>query len=156
MKPIILVGIALIIVGAIALGYQGITYTTREKVVEIGPIEATKKTEKVRALTEELSAIHEVDTVESLTRGPTDTDEALKSPLWKRVLFSEDQKASFIYVWLKQRVPLEKGVHEIEEIKQRLDAPDFPLMISGAPYIIELIQRNLLHDLKVFSIAAFR
>ena len=46
MKPIMLVGIVLIIVGAIALGYQGITYTTREKVMEIGPIEATKKTEK--------------------------------------------------------------------------------------------------------------
>jgi len=46
MKPIMVVGIVLIIVGAIALGYQGITYTTREKVIEIGPIEATKKTEK--------------------------------------------------------------------------------------------------------------
>ena len=27
--------------------------------------------------------------------------------------------------------------------------------MSGAPYIIELIERSLLHDLKVFSIAAF-
>jgi hypothetical protein len=28
-------------------------------------------------------------------------------------------------------------------------------MISGAPYIVELIRRNLAHDLKVFSIAAY-
>jgi hypothetical protein len=46
MKPLLLTGIVLIIVGAIALGYQGITYTTREKVLQVGPIEATKKTEK--------------------------------------------------------------------------------------------------------------
>ena len=46
MKPALLVGIALIIFGAIALGYHGITYTTREKVLQFGPIEATKKTEK--------------------------------------------------------------------------------------------------------------
>jgi len=41
-----LLGIVLVIVGAIALGYHGITYTTHEKVLQIGPIEATTKTEK--------------------------------------------------------------------------------------------------------------
>ena len=46
MKPLLLVGVVLIVLGAIALGYHGMTYTTREKVLEIGPIEATKKTEK--------------------------------------------------------------------------------------------------------------
>jgi len=46
MKPIMLLGIILAIVGVIALGYHGITYTTHEKVLQIGPIEATKKTEK--------------------------------------------------------------------------------------------------------------
>ena len=42
----ILIGIALIIIGAFALSYHGFTYTTREKVLQIGPLEATKKTEK--------------------------------------------------------------------------------------------------------------
>jgi len=46
MKPIMVLGIIFVIVGAIALGYHGITYTTHEKVFQIGPIEATKKTEK--------------------------------------------------------------------------------------------------------------
>ncbi len=46
MKRILLAGIVLIILGAMALAYQGITYTTREKVLQVGPIEATKKTEK--------------------------------------------------------------------------------------------------------------
>ena len=46
MKPIMILGVVLIAIGVIALAYQGITYTTREKVIDIGPIEATKKTEK--------------------------------------------------------------------------------------------------------------
>ncbi len=46
MKPIMWLGIVLIIIGAIALGYHGITYTTHEKVLKVGPIEATKETEK--------------------------------------------------------------------------------------------------------------
>jgi hypothetical protein len=37
------VGIVLIILGIISLGYQGFTYTTRKKVVDVGPIQATKK-----------------------------------------------------------------------------------------------------------------
>jgi hypothetical protein len=46
MKPMMILGVILIILGAIALGYHGITYTTHEKVLQIGPLEATKKTEK--------------------------------------------------------------------------------------------------------------
>jgi hypothetical protein len=41
-----IVGIVLIVIGILALGYQGITYTTHKKVVDIGPIEATKKEDK--------------------------------------------------------------------------------------------------------------
>jgi len=36
----------LIIVGLVGLAYEGITYTKREKVLEIGPITATKETQK--------------------------------------------------------------------------------------------------------------
>jgi len=46
MKPLILLGILLILFGVVALAYQGISYTTREKVVDIGPIEATRKSTK--------------------------------------------------------------------------------------------------------------
>ncbi len=43
---ITLIGIALIILGVVALAYQGITYTTREKILELGPIEATAEKQK--------------------------------------------------------------------------------------------------------------
>jgi len=46
MKPTILIGIALIILGVVALAYQGITYKTREKIVDIGPLQATAEKEK--------------------------------------------------------------------------------------------------------------
>ena len=41
MKPIILIGIVLVVLGALALAYQGINYTRQEKVLDIGPIHAT-------------------------------------------------------------------------------------------------------------------
>jgi hypothetical protein len=46
MKPASLAGIVLIVVGVIALAYQGITYTTHKKVLDIGPIQATKEEHK--------------------------------------------------------------------------------------------------------------
>jgi hypothetical protein len=42
MKPISLVGILLVVLGALALAYQGVTYTHREKVLDLGPIHATE------------------------------------------------------------------------------------------------------------------
>jgi drug/metabolite transporter (DMT)-like permease len=38
-----IIGIVLIVVGILALAYQGITYTTHKKVLDIGPIQATKE-----------------------------------------------------------------------------------------------------------------
>ena len=42
----LIVGIVLIVLGIVAFTYQGITYTQREKILDVGPIEATKETEK--------------------------------------------------------------------------------------------------------------
>jgi hypothetical protein len=41
-----MLAIVLIVVGLVALAYEGITYTTREKVLEVGPITATKETKQ--------------------------------------------------------------------------------------------------------------
>ncbi len=46
MKSISIAGILLILLGALALAYQGITYTRRERVLDVGPIHATRDTEK--------------------------------------------------------------------------------------------------------------
>ena len=41
-----LLGVALIFLGLVAFAYQGITYTTQEKVLDIGPLKATVEKEK--------------------------------------------------------------------------------------------------------------
>jgi hypothetical protein len=41
MKTLPLMGVILIILGVISLAYQGITYTTHKKVLDIGPLQAT-------------------------------------------------------------------------------------------------------------------
>ena len=46
MKPVTLVGILLVILGALALAYQGISYTRQEKILDVGPIHATAETQK--------------------------------------------------------------------------------------------------------------
>ena len=46
MKPVSLAGIVLIVLGLAALAYQGITYTTRDTVIDLGPIHATAEREK--------------------------------------------------------------------------------------------------------------
>jgi hypothetical protein len=46
MKPIAITGIVLIVLGLAALVYGGITYTSRETVIDIGPIQATADRER--------------------------------------------------------------------------------------------------------------
>jgi uncharacterized membrane protein len=46
MKPSSLAGILLVVLGALALAYQGFNYTHREKVLDVGPIHATRDTQE--------------------------------------------------------------------------------------------------------------
>jgi len=46
MRPVTVVGIILIVLGVVALAYQGITYTTSEKVVDLGPLQVEAKRER--------------------------------------------------------------------------------------------------------------
>jgi len=46
MKSKTIIAIILIALGIAALAYQGITYTTREKVVDLGPIQVTAEKTK--------------------------------------------------------------------------------------------------------------
>jgi uncharacterized membrane protein HdeD (DUF308 family) len=46
MKPATLIGVLLIVLGVVALAYQGITYTTSERVVDLGPLKLEAKREK--------------------------------------------------------------------------------------------------------------
>jgi hypothetical protein len=57
MKPASIVGVVLIVLGVLALAYQGVTYTTRETVIDIGPIEATAERQRTVPLPPILGAV---------------------------------------------------------------------------------------------------
>jgi uncharacterized membrane protein len=46
MKPVLLAGIVLIVLGALALAYQGFNYTHRDHVMDLGPMHVTAETQK--------------------------------------------------------------------------------------------------------------
>jgi hypothetical protein len=50
MKPVGIIGLVLIVVGLVVLAYQGVTYTSRETVLDIGPIHATADRERTLPL----------------------------------------------------------------------------------------------------------
>jgi uncharacterized membrane protein len=56
-NPITLVGIALVVLGIVAFAYQGITYTSRDKVINIGPFHATAETQKTIPLSPVLGGL---------------------------------------------------------------------------------------------------
>lgn len=41
MKPYSLIGLILIVTTVVAFAYQGISYTTKEKIVDLGPLQMT-------------------------------------------------------------------------------------------------------------------
>jgi len=57
MKTSLVVGLILIVIGIASFAYQGITYTTRENVVDFGPIHMTADTTKTIPLTPVVGAI---------------------------------------------------------------------------------------------------
>jgi hypothetical protein len=57
MKSITVTGIFLIVIGVLVFAYQGLTYTKREKILEVGPIQATRETSKTVPLPPILGAL---------------------------------------------------------------------------------------------------
>ena len=46
MKAMTVTGVLFIAIGVLMLAYQGFTYTSRKKVIDIGPVQATKTEHK--------------------------------------------------------------------------------------------------------------
>jgi hypothetical protein len=57
MKPALLLGVVLIVIGVLALAYQGITYPTREQVPDLGPLKASVEKQKTIPLPPILGAL---------------------------------------------------------------------------------------------------
>ncbi|KIH76990.1 hypothetical protein SAMN05660860_00547 [Geoalkalibacter ferrihydriticus] len=57
MKPLTITGIILIVIAVMAFAYQGINYTSREKVVDLGPLQVTADRQRTLPLPPIVGAI---------------------------------------------------------------------------------------------------
>ncbi len=69
MRPNIVIAIVLIVLGISALAYQGFTYTIREKVVDLGPIQVTAEKTKTLPMPPIVGAIALVGGIVLLVMG---------------------------------------------------------------------------------------
>jgi len=120
-----------------------------------GDVRSDEYKESVRILTDVLDVIPEVSSVKSLTSGPKNFYDATKSPLWARIILSDDGESSNLIVIFKKDSPPEDVIPKVENAMSLLESPKFQLSIAGVPYVVESIRRSLLNDLKFFSTAAF-
>ena len=110
---------------------------------------ATPYRQSIEQLTEALGSVDGVTSVNSIT-----TEDAERSPLWGPLLLNSDGRSSNLLVQLVSDVNPERLVGELDVVLAPFESDDLAIQVSGVPYIIELIRRNLFRDLVVFSSAA--
>lgn len=104
----------------------------------------------VAALGDALSDLDGVTAINSIAN-----HNAFASPLWGRVLIAPDERATNLLLDVDPEASNSSAfIAEIEDITAQFDSPEFQLVVSGVPYVIELIRRNLFRDLTVFSTVA--
>ena len=69
MRSTAIIGLVLIVLGVAALVYQGINYTTRETVIDVGPLHATAERHRTLPLPPALGAVALVGGVVLLIAG---------------------------------------------------------------------------------------
>ncbi|MBI2104092.1 MAG: MMPL family transporter [Candidatus Omnitrophica bacterium] len=128
-----------------------------------GDLESADYLRNIDSLTESLEELPEVVTVLSLAHGPNSLQDARASPLWRRILLTADERASHVIAFIaldpsQDRIaanPSERLIADVERIAKQFDRDGFRLVLSGMPYIVELMRRYLARDLRVFFLAAF-
>lgn len=124
----------------------------------IGDIHSRDYQNKLRNFGNFLKDLNDIDDVKSIVDGPKNIHRAINGPLWKRLLISNEGRASNMMVVLNPEAAfknLPDLISKIENLKEVFEAPDFRIKISGFPYIVELMRRHLNRDLKIFTTLAF-
>jgi predicted RND superfamily exporter protein len=118
-----------------------------------GKISSPAYLSKIGTLTDRLLKVPGVVTAKSLTHGPKDFNDALTSEFWGRTLIPQARDSSNVFVILGG-ASSRRAIPEIEAIVSQSETGSFRPIIAGVPYMIELIQRRLMYDVKVFSLCA--
>jgi predicted RND superfamily exporter protein len=120
-----------------------------------GPIASTRYQQKIARLTNEVEALKDVTSVNSLAEGPKGLEDAEKSAFWSRLLLADNRRSSNVVVFVNDEVDSEKLVSRLEAIDDKLETADFRIQMAGAPYIAEMMRRSLKHDFETFSLTSF-
>jgi len=129
--------------------------TTEIDLTVSGDIAARWYIDRIRELADAVAKVPGVTDVISLGRkpGPKDLKDALKSRLWTHVLIGKDHKSTDVIATVKDHVG-PTTINGLQEVKKKFDGRGLHVVISGLPYVTELISRTLERDLRTFSLAA--
>ena len=125
-----------------------------------GEVHAADYQASIGTLTQRLQGVPGVEGVYSLTSGPKTAAGAFTSPFWSRLLVAQPaaggEPAATNLVVSLQGEAAAKTVRAVEEAVAMAGAsqPEGKVEISGVPYVVELVRRYLLRDLKTFSAVA--
>ena len=121
--------------------------------VSSSDISSERYLQDIRRLSEKIKAIDSVVGVRSLTDGPKSFADAMESPLWRRLLIAGNRRSSNLIVLIEGK-EASKLIQRVEDIVKQCSEEDFVIRIAGAPYVVAMIQRNLVHDFAWFSATA--
>lgn len=123
-----------------------------------GDIASPAYADRIHALSVELAKVPGVTAVISINpgpkgHGPKDIKDALKSPLWTNTLIGEHHRSTDVIATVKDDIG-GKTIDGVHALKNKFDRPGFEVVISGQPYVTEMISRTMARDLRTFSLAA--
>lgn len=117
-----------------------------------GNIYSADYANKIKYLSSVLKTIKGVTGVKSITDGPRDLKDAIDSPFWSRLLIADNKQSTNVVVIVQAHNTM---MRKIENLTGVMDEPNFHIKISGFPYIVEQIQKQLQKDLSKFTMLAF-
>ncbi len=109
-------------------------------------INSPEYTKIIAELTTKIDELDETTSVLSLTAGPESVAQALRSPLWQVVLLDKKLKSSNLIIGMKKGTD-EQIVQKLEEILANTNDG----FVSGIPYIVNKIGKNLAEDFTTFA-----
>jgi uncharacterized protein len=114
-------------------------------------ISSPRYLDRIAKLTAQIQSLDTVTSVASLSNGPKDFSDAEKSPFWRRLLLAENGRASNL-VFFTSTHDNESLIRNLNAITAKMESRDFRIHIAGAPYVAEMIRRNLRYDFFAFSL----
>jgi uncharacterized protein len=116
-------------------------------------ISSPRYLDRIAELTDQIQSLQTVTSIQSLSNGPKNFRDAEESPFWRRLLIGENGRSSNVIVFTSIQ-DNESLIRRLETIARKMQGTDFRIHIAGAPYIAEMIRRNLRHDFFTFSFTA--